>query len=180
MIRRGWVRSVEKSKKQEVVKSLRQAFEGSSLVLVTQQRGLNVVEVTDLRRQMREAGASYKVAKNTLIRLAIKDTKYAGLIDHLQGPTALAFSEDPVAAAKVIVKFAKENNKLTVISGAMQGAPLKDSEIKSLASLPSLDELRAKLVALIQTPATLIVDVIQTPSSQLARLIGNYGAQALR
>lgn len=167
---------MDRSEKEKLVSSLREGLSEASLVVVTQQSGLTVAEVSDLRSQVREAGAQYKVAKNTLARLAIQGTQTEGLSDLLSGPTALAFSKDPVAAAKVTLKFAKNNDKLKVIGGVLDGILLSQKEVEALSKLPSLDELRAKILGVITTPATRIAGVVQAPAGQLARVFSAYGA----
>jgi large subunit ribosomal protein L10 len=126
---------------------------------------------------MREAGASYKVAKNRLAKIALADTQYSPVAELLTGPTAIAVSADPVAAAKIAVEFAKTNDKLEIVGGAMGDTVLDVDGIKALASLPSLDELRAKIVGLVQAPATKVVQLIQAPAGQLARVFGAYAAK---
>jgi large subunit ribosomal protein L10 len=126
---------------------------------------------------MREAGASYKVAKNRLAKLALKETQYEGLEEYLSGPTALAWSEDPVAAAKAAVDFAKTTDKLEIVGGSMGGQLLDEAGVKALASMPSLDELRGTLVGLVNAPATKIARVVNEPASKLARVFGAYGAK---
>ena len=123
-----------------------------------------------------EAGASYKVAKNRLAKLALKDTDYTGLDEFLSGPTALAWSEDPVAAAKAAVDFAKSNDKLEIVGGSMGTQVLDEAGVKALASMPSLDELRGKLVGLVNAPATKVAQVVNAPANKLARVFGAYGA----
>jgi large subunit ribosomal protein L10 len=144
------------------------------MVVVTRNDGLTVAEVTDLRRKMRAEGVTFKVAKNRLANLALDGTRFDGIKPMLKGPTALAWSKDPVAAAKVAVEFAKTNEKFVVIGGALGTQALDASGIKALAELPSLDTLRAKLVGMIQTPATRIAGVIQAPAGNLARVFGAY------
>ena len=146
----------------------------AALVVVTQQTGMTVAESTELRARMREAGAGYKVTKNRLAKLALAGTTYEPISDLFNGPTAIAFSADPVAAARVAVNYAKENDKLVVIGGAMGETLLDENAVKALASLPSLDELRGKLVGMLNTPATRIAGVLQAPAGQLARVIGAY------
>jgi large subunit ribosomal protein L10 len=136
-----------------------------------------VSEVSDLRRKVRAAGASYKVSKNRLTRLALEGTAFKDIGPLLVGPTAIASSKDPVAAAKAISAFAKDNEKLTIVGGSLDGQTLDADGVKQLASLPSLDELRAKLLALLQTPATRIAGVVQAPAGQLARVFGAYGSR---
>lgn len=169
---------MDRSEKEQLVSSLRQGLAESSLVIVTQQKGLTVAEVSDLRRKMREVDAQYKVAKNTLARLAVAGTQNEGLDGMLSGPTALAYSKDPVAAAKVTIKFANSNEKLKIVGGALNGRLLNSQEIDALSKLPSLDELRAKMIAIISTPATRIAGILQAPAGQLARVFSAYGKKA--
>ena len=168
---------MDRTQKEDLVASLHATFDEANMVVVTHYSGLTVTELGDLRGQMREAGASFKVTKNRLTRLALEGTKYEGLSGLFTGPTAIAYSEDPVAAAKVAVKFAKGNEKLVVIGGALGSEVLDVDSVKALATLPSLDELRAKIVGMISTPATRIAGVLQAPAGQVARVIGAYGSQ---
>jgi len=159
-----------------MVASLHKTFEDSTIVVVTHYSGLTVAEMGDLRAQMREAGASFKVTKNRLTRRALEGTKYQPLESLFTGPTAIAYSDDPVAAAKAAVNFAKDNEKLIVLGGALGEEQLDLASIKSLASLPSMDELRAKIVGMISTPATRIAGVLQAPAGQIARVISAHSA----
>ena len=168
---------MDRSQKEALVAALNQLFEGTSLVVVTQQSGLTVAESSQLRQQMREAGASYRVAKNRLTRRALEGTKFEALQSLFTGPTAIATSEDPVAAAKVCVGFAKKNEKLTIVGGALGSDVLDVSGVETLAKLPSLDELRATLIGLLQAPATKLAGVAQAPAGQLARVLSAYGSQ---
>lgn len=152
-------------------------FEAANLVVVTQQTGLTVAEVTDLRRRMRDAGAGYKVTKNRLTRLALEGTKFQALQAMFTGPTAIGFSDDPVAAAKVCVEFANKNDKLTILGGALGEKQLDSGQVMDLAKLPSLDELRATLVGILQAPATKLAGVVQAPAAQLARVFGAYASK---
>jgi large subunit ribosomal protein L10 len=127
---------------------------------------------------MREAGAGYKVTKNRLAKLALAGTTYEPISDLFNGPTAIAYSADPVAAARVAVDYSKENDKLVVIGGAMGDTLLDENAVKALASLPSLDELRGKLVGMLNTPATRVAGVLQAPAGQLARVLGAYANQS--
>ncbi len=165
---------MDRSQKEQLVTALRQVFEDTTLLVVTHQTGLTVAESTDLRRQMRAAGASFKVTKNRLARLALEGTKCVGISDLFKGPTAIAYSTDPVAAARVAVGFAKGNDKLLILGGMMGDQTLDPAAIKALADLPSLDELRAKLVGLLGTPATRVAAVLQAPAGQLARVVNAY------
>ncbi|MGE5768546.1 MAG: 50S ribosomal protein L10 [Bacteroidota bacterium] len=168
---------MDRSQKEELVASLHRTFADTNLVIVTQQSGMTVAEVSDLRRKMRDAGASYKVTKNRLTRLALEGTKYEALKDMFTGPTAVAVSVDPVAAAKVCVAFAKTNEKLIIVGGAMGETQLDASGIQALATLPSLDQLRGKLIGLLQAPATKVAGVVQAPAAQLARIFSAYSSQ---
>jgi large subunit ribosomal protein L10 len=169
---------VDRSEKQEMVSSLHRTFQDAGLVVVTQQVGLTVSEATDLRRRMRDAGANFKVTKNRLARLALTGTAYESLGSLFKGPTAIAFSRDSVAAAKVAVAFAKSNEKLTIVGGALPGQVLAAADVQALASLPSLNELRGKLLGLLQTPATRIAGILQVPASQLARVLAARAEQS--
>jgi large subunit ribosomal protein L10 len=165
---------LDRKEKREFVASLAAVFAETSMVVVTRNDGLTVADVTDLRRKVRAAGATYKVAKNRLATLALDGTQFDGIAPLLKGPTALAWSADPVAVAKVIVEFAKTNEKLVLLGGALGTQTLDANGVKALAELPSLDELRAQLVGLISTPATRIAGVLQAPAGQLARVFGAY------
>ena len=166
--------SLDRTEKREFVASLASVFAETSLVVVTRNNGLNVAEATELRRRMRAAGVSYKVAKNRLASLALDGTRFDGIAPLLKGPTALAWSRDPVAAAKAAVEFAKTNEKFVVIGGALGLQTLDASGVQALAELPSLDALRAKLLGLIQAPATKVAGVLAAPAGQLARVFGAY------
>ena len=168
---------MDRVQKQELVTSLNDIFGSVNLIIVTRPLGLTVAESTELRVQMREFGASFKVTKNRLTRLALKGTKFEPLSDLFSGPTAIAFSEDPIAAAKVAVKFASGNDKLEIIGGGLYDEVLDLAGIKTLATLPSLDELRAKIVGMISTPATRIAGVLQAPGGQLARVVQAHASK---
>ena len=165
---------MDRSQKADAVAELKSTFGEVGVVVVTRNLGMSVKQSTDLRNKMREAGASYRVSKNKLAKIAAAETDYSVIADLLTGPTALATSTDPVAAAKVAIDFAKTNDKLEIVGGAM-GKQLLDAEgIKALAALPSLDELRAKLVGLLVAPATKIATITQAPAAQLARVLNAY------
>ena len=168
---------MDRAQKEAAVAGLNQTLGGVNLVVVTHQTGLTVYESMTLRRKVREAGASFKVTKNRRTRLALEGTKFQALQSLMTGPTALAFSEDPVAAAKVCVEFAKQNEKLTIIGGALGEQLLDVNGVQALAKLPSLDELRGTLIGLLQAPATKVAGVLQAPAGQLARVISAYGSQ---
>lgn len=147
------------------------------MLVVTHQSGMTVAEVTDLRRQMRVAGASFKVTKNRLARLALKGTRFEGLASLFTGPTAIAYSADPVVAAKVAVEFANSNEKLVIVGGGLGERVLDQSGIKALAKLPSLTVLRGRIAGLLQAPAAKLAGVLQAPAGQLARVFQAYGSK---
>ena len=168
---------MNRSEKAEAIAELNQTFKDASLVVVTRQSGLTVQEVTDLRRKVRAAGASYKVAKNRLTLRALEGTSFKGLGSLFTGPTAIAYSKDPVAAAKVIAAFAKDNEKLSIVGGALGEETLDVAGVQALAALPSLDALRARIIGLLQAPATKVAGVLQAPAGQIARVFSAYGAK---
>jgi large subunit ribosomal protein L10 len=168
---------MDRSQKADSVAQLNAVFQEAGVVVITRNLGMSVAQSTDLRTKMRDAGASYKVAKNRLARLALNDTDYSGLGDLLTGPTAIAYSTDPVAAAKAAVDFAKTTDKIEIVGGSMGGQLLDQAGVKALASMPSLDELRAKLIGLVNAPATKIAQVVNAPAAKLARVFGAYAAK---
>lgn len=168
---------MDRTEKSELVTEYRQLFTNSALVVVTHYTGMTVSEMNDFRGRLRKAGANYKVSKNRLTRIALEDTSFKGIADLFTGPTGIAFSVDPIAAAKVAVDYAKTNEKLVILGGAFNGQVLDVKGITTLATLPSLDELRAKILGMIQTPATRIAGILQAPAGQVARVIGAYGAK---
>ncbi len=168
---------MDRAQKHETVEALNATFAQVAAVVVTRNLGLTVAQSTDLRQKMRDAGATYKVTKNRLARIAIAGTDYEGLGDLLVGPTAFATSPDPVAAAKVVVAFAKTNEKLEIVGGAMGSQILDVNGVKALAELPSLDELRAKIVGLMQAPATKLAQLTQAPAAKLARVFNAYATK---
>ena len=161
---------MDRTQKEALVASFNEAFSGATLVIVTSQNGLTVAQSTKLRREMRNAGANFKVTKNRLTRLALKGTKFEYLSTLFTGPTGIAYSDDPVAAARIAVKFADDNESFVVLGGGLEEQALDVPAVTALAKLPSLDELRGKLVGMIQTPATRIAAVTQAPAVQLARI----------
>jgi large subunit ribosomal protein L10 len=167
-------RSVDRAEKKQLVSDLHATFQGVSTVVVTRPNGLTVAEVSNLRRQMRDQGARYKVAKNRLARLALDGTQFEGLKPLLEGQTALAWSDDPVAAAKVAVDYANKNKKLEIIGGAYGERVLDAEGIEQLAKTPDLEESRAKIVGLLQTPASRVASVLQAPGGQIARVLAAY------
>ena len=165
---------MDRTEKREFVASLASVFAETSMVVVTRNNGLTVAEVTDLRRRMRASGSSFRVAKNRLTNLALDGTRFDGLRPLLKGPTALAWSTDPVAVSKAAVEFAKINEKFVVVGGALGTQTLDASGVKALSELPSLDALRAGLLGMLATPATRIAGILQAPAGQLARVFGAY------
>lgn len=168
---------MDRAEKQELIASMQEVFADAGSVIVVHYDGLTVAEMNQLRTRLREAGASFKVTKNRLTRLALQGTQYEGIADLFSGPTGIGFSADPVAAPKALADFAKENETLRLIGGGMGETVLDIDGVKALAALPSLDELRGKLVGLIQAPATKLAQVAQAPAGQLARVFGAYGAK---
>ena len=168
---------MDRAQKTEAVAELNRTFNEVGVVVVTRNLGLTVAQSTELRIKMREAGATYKVSKNKLAKIALKDTDYAGISDLLTGPVGLATSTDPVAAAKVASDFAKANDKLEIVGGGMGTTVLDVKGVNALASLPSLEELRAKIVGLVQAPATKLAQLSNAPAAKLARVFGAYGAK---
>ena len=170
----NWRELVDRAEKQTLVATLNTVFKESGVVVVTHNLGLTVPQVNDLRKKMAEAGGATKVAKNRLAKLALEGTDAAGITDLFTGPTMLSYSDDPVAAPKIVANFAKGNDKLVVLGGVLGSTVLDANGVKALADLPSLDELRARLVGMIQTPATRIAGITQAPAGQLARVIRAY------
>jgi large subunit ribosomal protein L10 len=162
---------MNREEKTELIETLQATLSEATTVVVTHQSGMTVAESTELRTKMREAGAGYKVTKNRVTRIALQDTKFQDLTDLFTGPTAMGSSSDPVAAAKVLVEFAKDNDKLSIVGGSLDGKILDKAGVEALAKMPSLDELRAKLVGLLNAPATKVARVAQAPAAQLARVI---------
>ena len=160
--------------KQEWIDETNGLVKDAGILLVAHYKGLTVAEITDLRIKVRAAGASFKVTKNLLAKRAIAGTNYEQISHLFKGPTAVAYSTDPMAAAKSLHEFAKKNEKLVLVGGAFGNTVLDKAAIQQLASLPSLDELRAKIIAMLQTPATRIAGVLQAPAGQLARVFGAY------
>jgi large subunit ribosomal protein L10 len=165
---------MDRAQKAEAVADLNATFNEVGVVVVTRNLGLTVAQSTVLRNKMRDAGATYKVSKNKLAKIALDGTEYLSLGELLTGPVGLASSKDPVAAAKVVIEFAKTNDKLEIVGGAMGKTLLDANGVKALASLPSLDELRGKLVGLLVAPATKLATITQAPAAQLARVLSAH------
>jgi large subunit ribosomal protein L10 len=168
---------MNREEKQALIESVNTKLKAANIALVVHNKGLTVAQMTDLRRKMREVGAEFKISKNRLVKLAAKDTPFESLTDLFKGPTAVATSADPVSVAKGLVDFAKANDKLVIIGGAYGAQQLDVKAIEMLAKLPSLDELRAKILGMIQTPATRIAGILQAPGGQVARVIAAHSAK---
>ncbi len=165
---------MDRTQKEKAIAALSKRVQDVSLVVVTRHNGLTVAEVTDLRRKMRAAGANFSVTKNRLARIALKGTQFENLDGLFKGPTAIAYSRDPVAAAKVATDYAKANEKLSILGAGLGTVVLNAEGVLALAKLPSLNELRAGLLGMINTPATRIAGVLQAPGGQLARVLSAY------
>jgi large subunit ribosomal protein L10 len=168
---------VDRAEKRELVTTLHQVFSTTKVIVVAHNRGLTVNQVNDLRGRMAQAGAAVKVAKNRLAKLALDGTEATGLKDLFTGPTIVAYAPDPVTAPKIAAEFARGTDKFVILGGALGKTILDAAAVKALAELPSLDELRARLIGLIQTPATRIASVLQAPGSQLARVLNAYATK---
>jgi large subunit ribosomal protein L10 len=168
---------VLRAEKAKLIDDLNGVFSHTGVVVVAHYKGLSVPEITELRRVVRSAGGAFRVTKNRLTKRALEGTAYEGLADMFTGPTAIAVSADPVAAPKAVVDFARKNDKLAIVGGGLGPTVLDANAVKALAELPSLDELRAKLIALIQTPAARLVGLLQAPGGQVARVLAARAEQ---
>ena len=169
---------MDRTQKAETVQSLNVLFANSGAVIVAHYTGMTVAQMGELRSRLRKAGASFRVAKNRLAKRALEGTPASGISDLFTGPTGIAYSKDPVTAPKVLVAYAKENDKLKILGGVAVGSVLNPQGIKALAELPSLDQLRGKIIGLIQAPATKVAGVLQAPAGSLARVISAYANKA--
>jgi len=172
--RKTWI----ERKKSETVATLNAVFKDTGAIVVAHYAGLTVAAMTTLRARMRDAGAGVEVAKNRLAKLALKGTEAEGIIDLFKGPTVIAYSKDPIAAPKVATEFAKANEKLVILGGAMGRTALDPNGVRALATMPSLDELRAKLVGMIKSPGTRVAQIVAAPAAQLARVVGAYARKS--
>lgn len=166
---------MSRAQKEAEIKELNERFANDELVVVTHYSGLTVSEISDLRAQLRAEGATFKVTKNSLTKLALKGTKFEALDNLFTGPTGVATSQDPVAAAKIAHKFAKGNDKLIIIGGALGEMVLDVAGVEAIAKLPSLDEIRSKLVGLLQAPAQKIASITAAPARELVGVTKAYG-----
>ena len=162
---------MNRSEKKDFVEKLKKEFNDSSSVIVAHYSGLTVDQAEDLRKEMRNNGAKFKVTKNRLAKLALEGTQFNDIADLFSGPTAIAYSEDPVTPAKVSVNFEKKFENFKIVGGAYDGEKIDLNKINFLATLPSIDELRGKLIGLILAPAQKIASVVKEPGGQLARLL---------
>ena len=169
---------MDRTQKAEMVQSLNGLFADAGAVVVAHYTGMTVAQMGELRSRLRKAGASFRVAKNRLAVRALEGTQAKGLSDLFKGPTGIAYSKDPIAAPKVVVAYAKENTKLKILGGIAVGAVLNPEGVKALAELPSLDQLRSKIIGLLQAPATKVAGVLQAPAGSLARVISAYANKA--
>lgn len=169
---------MDRAQKKAWIEGANDNFANADILIVAHYKGLTVAEVTDLRVRVRAAGAGFRVTKNTLARRALEGTRFGALAGLFKGPTAVAYSKDPVTAAKALSEFAKTNEKLVLVGAGFGEQTLSVKEIQALAKLPSLDELRAKIIAILQTPATRIAGVLQAPAGQVARVTGAYAAKS--
>ncbi|MFC4724657.1 50S ribosomal protein L10 [Glycocaulis abyssi] len=165
---------MERAQKVEAVDAYKGIFAGAGSVVIAHYSGLTVAEMTSLRAELRKSGGQLKVVKNRLAKIALKGSAAEGAADMFTGPVAIAYAEDPVAAPKATADFAKKNDKLVLLGGFMDVTVLDEGQVKALATMPSLDELRGKLIGLIQAPATKVAGVVQAPAGQLARLLQAY------
>ncbi len=168
---------MDRAEKRELVTGLNDAFKGAGSVVVAHYAGITVAQMNDLRSRMRAAGGTVKVAKNRLARIALQGTESESMTSLFKGQTLIAYSDDPVAAPKVASDFAKVNDKLVILGGSMGSTALNADGVKALATMPSLDELRARLVGMIVTPATRIAQIVNAPAASVARVIGAYARE---
>ena len=169
---------MDRAQKEALVAELGEVFDNTNTVVVAHYSGLTAAEMTDLRVKVAEAGAEFRVTKNRLTKLALDGTEISFLQDLFSGPTAIAYSDDVIAASKVVSDFAKQNDKLIILGGAMGTTQLDADGVKALANMPSLDELRGKIVGLLQAPAGKLARTVQAPAGQLARVFGAYGSSS--
>src|SRR6478752_948332 len=168
---------MDRAQKSEAIETLKGVFDGAGAVVVTHYMGLTVAEMTDLRGRLRVEGAQLQVVKNTLVQKALNGSVGEAGDALFKGPVAIAYAPDPVSAAKVATQYAKDNEKFTVVGGLLGDQVLNKDAVKSLASLPSLDQIRAQLIGLIQAPATKVAGVLQAPAAQLARVLNAYATK---
>ena len=169
---------MNRTEKEALVTQMQEVFKSTNLVVLTHYKGLTVAESTQLRSKIREAGASYRVTKNRVVKRALEGTSFAGLEEYFAGPTGMAWSDDPIAAAKAVHQFGKENKKLKIIVACLNGEMLDVSQVNALATLPSLDELRSQIIGVVQAPASKVASVTTAPAMALVRVIKAYSEKA--
>ena len=169
---------MERAEKRDVITSLQSSFAAAGSIVVAKNAGLTVADLETLRRQMKQAGGTIKVAKNRLAKLALKETANADMSALFVGPTVIAYADDPMVAPKVAAAFADKNQKFVVLGGAMGKTALDANNVKALATMPSLDQLRATLAGLLKQPATRIASVVQAPGAQIARVLSAYAEKS--
>ena len=162
---------MDRAQKRQLVTTLNDEWKSAGVIVVAHYKGMTVAQMTDFRKRMKDAGGAVKVAKNKLAKLALKETEVETVSDLLSGQTCIAYSDDPISAARVSVKYAKENEKLVILGGAMGKTRLDTSGVRALADLPSLDELRARLLGLLKAPAEKLVRTLNEPAAKLARVM---------
>ena len=168
---------MERAQKKELVQQLNTELKDSAVLLIAKNNGMTVAQVTELRNRVRKSGAKYRVAKNRLAKLAVQGTDFENVVDLFKGPTAIGYAKEPVAIAKVLVEFAKQNEKFELIGGYFGNQKLDAKGIDALSKLPSLDELRGKIIGLLQAPATKIACILQAPGGQVARVINAHATK---
>ena len=161
---------MNKEKKKIYIEEMKKFFSTTTSVFVTHYQGLNVKELDQLRNEMRKNGILFRITKNKITKLALQDTKYKKLENLFNGPTAVAFSDDAITSAKILTKFAKTNSNLKIIGGIMEDEPLSKEEVANIATLPTLDEARAKIVGILKAPAQKIMSILLAPGSKIAIL----------
>ena len=161
---------MHKNKKKNYIEEMKVFFKKTSSVFITHYQGLSVKQIDELRSEMRKHGIIFKITKNRITKLALEGSKYKKLENLFSGPTAVAFSEDAITSAKILTKFAKNNSKLKIIGGIMEDEPLSVKDVEKIATLPTLDEARAKIVVILVTPAQKIMSILLAPGSKIAIL----------
>ena len=167
-----------RAEKAQVIDELSAVFDEAGVVVVTHYKGLTVAELSDLRTRSRAVGATFRVTKNKLAQRALDGTPFAPVSELFKGPTAIAFSKDPTSAPKIVAEFAKKNEKLRIVGGGLAGTLLDAASVRALAELPSLDELRSKLIGLLNAPASRLVGLLQAPGGQVARVLAARAEQS--
>ena len=161
---------ISKSKKKSYIEEMKAVFSKTNSIFVTHYQGLTVNQIDELRAEMRKHGILFKITKNRITKLALEGSKFQKLENLFSGPTAVAFSEDAITSAKILTKFAKKNKSLKIIGGLMENEPLSLEDVEKIATLPTLDEARAKIVGILSAPAQKIISILLAPGSKIAIL----------